>query len=105
MTDTCVAGERVDTLFQALQQIQWKTAPDGVRTVSGRLEPRLGHPLFRAIMRVQAELLLQDADRLGHENWEERTHEQRSADAFVALGLRVIDALEQSRRAPGAHPT
>ena len=43
-------------------------------------------------MRVQAELLLEDADRLGQENWQDRTHEQRAADAFVALALRVADA-------------
>ncbi len=104
MTDTCVAGERVDTLFQALRQIKWKNAPDGMTSVSVRLEPGLGHPLFRALMRVQAELLLQDADRLGLENWGDRTHEQRAADALVALALRVIEAMQQSRRPGGDAP-
>lgn len=101
MTDTCVAGERVDTLFQALRQIKWKNTRDGMPSGSARLEPRLAQPFFRALMRVQAELLLQDADRLGRENWEDRTHEQRAADALVALALRVVEALEQSRTRPG----
>jgi len=94
MTDTCVAGERVDTLVQALQQIKLKKAPNGMTKVSGRLESPLADPFFRALMRVQAELLLQDADRLGSENWEDRTHEQRAADAFVALALRVGEAID-----------
>jgi sugar diacid utilization regulator len=61
-------------------------------SVSAFLEPRLAQPFGRALMRVQAELLLEDADRLGQENWQDRTHEQRAADAFVALALRVADA-------------
>ena len=96
MTDTCVAGERVDTLIQALLQIKCKKASNGMTSVSGRLEPGLADPFFRALMRVQAELMLQDADRVGTENWEDRTHEQRAADAFVALALRVAEAVEHS---------
>jgi hypothetical protein len=49
-------------------------------------------------MRVQAELLLDDADRLGREDWEDRTDEQRAADALIELALRVADAVEQPRR-------
>ncbi len=97
MTDTCVAGERVDTLIQALLQIKWRKGPNGMTSCSASLEPGLADPFFRALMRVQAELLLQDADRLGSEHWEDRTHEQRAADAFVALALRVGEAVDQSR--------
>ena len=96
MTSTCVAGERLDTLIEALQQIQLKDARGGMTSMSLRLEARLGHPFCRALMRVQAELLLKDADRLGLEDWEDRTHEQRAADAFVALALRVADAAHGS---------
>jgi hypothetical protein len=97
MTDTCVAGEPAETLLQALRQIKWKNGPDGMATGSARLEPRLGHPLFRALMRVQAELMLDDADRLGSETSEDRTHEQRAADALVALADRVVDAIAASQ--------
>jgi hypothetical protein len=96
MTPTCVAGERLDTLIEALQQVQLKKAADGMTSMSLRLEPRLGHPLFRALMRVQAELLLEDADRLGMEDGKDRTHGQRAADAFVALALRVAEAAHES---------
>lgn len=61
-----------------------------------RLEPRLATPFARALMRVQAELLLDDADRFGQPDQADRTHEQRTADAFVALALRVGDALGAS---------
>ena len=96
MTPTCVAGERVDSLIEALQQVKLKKAADGMTSMSLRLEPRLGRPFFRALMRVQAELLLEDADRLGNEDWEDPTHEQLAADAFVALALRVADAAHES---------
>jgi hypothetical protein len=46
-------------------------------------------------MRVQAELMLDDADRVGQENWEDQTHERRAADAFDALALRVLDTAKQ----------
>ncbi|MGH8985059.1 MAG: hypothetical protein ACRDY6_14445 [Acidimicrobiia bacterium] len=57
-----------------------------------RLEPELGLPFVRALMRVEAELLLQDANALGGARDEKRTDAQRRADAFVALALRVVDA-------------
>lgn len=44
-------------------------------------------------MRVEAELLLEDADRLGEPGGEERTPDQRRADALLALTLRMSDAL------------
>ena len=93
MTEMRVAGERADTLLEALGRIEWSDAPDGMRCGSFRLEPRLGDPFLRALMRVEAELLLADASRLGRDDYEERTHEQRAADAFVALTLRVVAAI------------
>ncbi|HET6921436.1 MAG TPA: hypothetical protein VFI46_18530 [Jiangellaceae bacterium] len=49
--------------------------------------------LLRAIMRIEAELLLADANEVGSSAAEPRTPQQRRADAFVALALRVADAL------------
>ena len=60
--------------------------------MSMRLAPRLATPFFRPLMRIQAEFLLDDADRLATENYEDRTHEQRAADAFLAFAFRVSDA-------------
>ena len=92
MTLTCVAGEPLDTVIEALQQVELKPAPSGMTRFSMRLDPRLATPFIRALTRVQAELLLDGADRLGRDDWEDRTHEQRAADAFVALALRIGDA-------------
>jgi hypothetical protein len=87
-----VAGEPLDTLIEALQHVEVRRIRDGMTSMSMRLEPRLGDPFLRALMRVQAELVRDDADRLGVDHWEERTQEQRAADAFVALALRVAAA-------------
>lgn len=50
--------------------------------LKGTLEPELGGPLVRAILRLEGELLAQD-EVLG--NPDPPTAEQRAADAFVLL--------------------
>lgn len=92
MEDRLVAGEPVELLAQALGQFELSEEPDGMIDVSVRLEPELGVPFSRALMRVEAELLLQDADALGGPHDEKRTDDQRRADALVALSLRIVDA-------------
>ncbi len=92
MTLTRVAGERIDTLMEALSQIEFEGSRNGMMSFSMELEPRLGTPFMRALMRVEAELLLEDADRFGENDHEVRTNEQRAADALVALAFRVTDA-------------
>jgi len=69
----------------------------GAHRVSGTFEPRLALPFIRAHMRVEAELLLQDADRVNDLEWEVRTRPQRAADALIALVLQVQEALEAGR--------
>lgn len=96
MTPTLIAGEPVDVLIEALQQVELQPTRNGMSSMSMRLAPRLAAPFLRALMRVEAELLLDDADRLATEDQEDRSHEQRAADAFVALALRVSGA---------SHPT
>jgi hypothetical protein len=93
MSDQLVAGERVDLLLEALTHLKWTTGADGMAHGSCVLEPRLGEPFVRAQMRVEAELLRNDADALGGPNAENRTYEQRAADALLALVFRVLDAL------------
>ena len=65
---------------------------------SVRLEPDLAQPLVRAMMRAEAELLLEDADALGPDAYEDRTREQRAAGALVRLAVRMGD--ETRRRQP-----
>jgi len=94
MTDVRVAGEPAETLLMALARIEWDSEEsDGSTSGSCVLEPALGRPLIRALMRVEAELLEHDANSFGQPDVEMRTHEQRSADALIALALRVSDAL------------
>jgi hypothetical protein len=90
-----VAGEPVDVLWETVRRIRTKNHG---RYVTGEFDvpAELGAPFQRALMRVSAELLLQDADRLAVGNVNVRTDEQRNADAFVALVLRVADAVGDS---------
>jgi hypothetical protein len=61
---TTVAGESAELLREALLQMEATPDRHGMTNVSFRLEPRLGDPFLRALMRVQAELMLRDADAL-----------------------------------------
>ena len=93
MIETLVAGEPAETLLEVLQQIGFRKRSNSMTRLDACLEPRLGDPLYRALLRVQAKLLLQDADAFGKLHADIRTHEQRAADALGALVLRVSDAL------------
>jgi hypothetical protein len=97
MNDIRVAGESALTLLEAFHQFKWRKARNGMQTASVSLEPRLGRPLMRALMRVEAELLLEDADRSGQLGAEDRNYEQRTCDALLALALRVADALSDAQ--------
>ena len=66
-----------------------KLESDGLFHAQGQLEPDRGNPLRRALMRVEAELLGEDADAIGTAHEEERSHEQRAADALVRLSERL----------------
>lgn len=91
-----VAGERLRDLIPALLEIGENSWIDdeGMWRSEVALEPEIGTPFGRALMRVEAELLLADADRLGEPEVEERTPDQRRADALVALAARMEAALD-----------
>ncbi len=90
-----VAGESLRDLIPALQEVvkDAQVDEDGMWSGAFALEPETGTPFMRALMRIEAELLLEDADRLGEAVGEERTPDQRRADALLALTLRMSDAL------------
>jgi hypothetical protein len=52
----------------------------------GKFEPHVATPFVRAMMRVEAELLLEDADALRAGRYkEQRTCDERAVDAFLRL--------------------
>ena len=88
-----VAGEPAEQLLEILLTFSFTDTCDGMMKVGGAVSREDGACLMRAIMRVEAELLLQDAARLTDACAEPRTATQRRADAFVALALRVADVM------------
>jgi len=93
--DRIVYGERVSALMPGL--IAFGDAAfidaEGMYRSSVILDPVVGEPLARALMRAESELLLEDAERIGTEATDGRTPDQRRADAFV----RVVVATGKSR--------
>ncbi len=87
-----VAGESVDALLRAFADFTWKRRPDGGFRISAHLDREVADPLVRALMRIEAELLAEDANLIGSSGTALRNPEQRRADALVALGLRVAEA-------------
>ncbi|MBF6211231.1 hypothetical protein IU433_06735 [Nocardia puris] len=86
-----VAGESRADLLLALSYVSTEAGPDGEYIVNGNLPPEVAPPFIRAVMRVEAELLLHDAELVTVDNEEPRTPEERRTDAFVALVLRIDD--------------
>jgi hypothetical protein len=84
-----VAGERRDHLIAALLEAKLSPAADGMVRLT--MDLPVNCPLTRALMRVEAELILMDADAMAHGHFEHRTSDQRRADAFMALALRAAD--------------
>ena len=73
-TSATVEGEPVELLMRALSKFRVEDERDGMMRFKAELPPELGEPLMRALMRVEAELLLADAAGLGR-GADERTHD------------------------------
>ncbi len=86
-------GESIEVLRAALGKLQHRTTSDGMVELTGSLEPELGDPLRRAILRIEKELLAHDA---AHGVSDVPTTDQRRADAFVLLVERLTSSLGQS---------
>ena len=59
-----VAGERAEDLVAVLATFERSEAPDGMIKLRCKLPPDEIVPLTRALMRVEAELLVEDAATL-----------------------------------------
>jgi Domain of unknown function (DUF222) len=97
--DNVVYGERVKDLLPGLLKFRDAATfdDDGMWTSSITLDPTEGAPVQRALMRVEAELLREDADAIGSGEEEHRTYEQRAADAL----LRLVQAIGGGVARPG----
>jgi len=91
-TSVIVEGEPLEVLLQALRKFRFDGERDGLTHFSVKLPPELGDPFMRALMRIEAEFLLADADSLGR-GGEQRTHGQRDHDALVELMRRICSAV------------
>jgi hypothetical protein len=90
MTLNCkstIYGERIEDLLPALLTIANAMTLDGngMYRASFTLNPKHGVPFRRALMRVEAELLIEDADSIGCQSFQDRTHEELAADALLRL--------------------
>jgi len=89
-----VAGEPAVALVRAFLKFMTVTLPDGRVWVNAELDGNEGAPLARALMRVEAEFLVKDAEKISADGRvPTRTPAQRRADALVAVVLRVQNAL------------
>jgi Domain of unknown function (DUF222) len=97
MTDTIsVAGEPAAALFEIIRKLPLQRQPSGRWSIDHTMPPAEGAMLARAIMRIEAELMMSDADQVGRDESSARTPDERRADALVALVLRVCDAMQSS---------
>jgi hypothetical protein len=90
-----IAGERLADLRPVLGQLGRATVDDddGTLRFNMNLPRRLGTVVTRALMRIEAELLVADAARLRPNNIEDLdTPSQRRSVAFAELVRRLLDA-------------
>lgn len=90
-----VDGERLDALIRIFAYLKTSRKRNGMVNVTGDDIPAaVLAPFWRALMRREARLLMEDADAMADQVREPRTPEQRRADAFVDL-ITSIDAAER----------
>ena len=74
-------------------RFELQPSSDGMMRFRARIEPEYGDPLMRAWRRIEAEMLLDDADLIGTADGEQRTYDQRAYDALMELVHRIAAAL------------
>jgi hypothetical protein len=93
-----VVGEPSSALLRALGHGTHQTDADGMWSFNLTVDPVVGAPLVRALMRVEAELLRDDANRISPDAPEPtRTEDQRRADALAVLVERIAEAQHTCR--------
>ncbi len=103
-----VAGEPAEALWAALCHIEHVEILDASPRFDFALPPDLAAPLVRAILRIEAELLLEEADAFGRAERTTprdggRSGERRPLDERNAAAVRIlIDRLVLAEPASGA---
>jgi hypothetical protein len=92
MEKRTVAGEPLELLQAAFAKLKHKKRSDDMVDLSLKLDPELGEPLLRALLRIERELLDQD---VSYGDPHVRTTSQRRADAFVLLAERLTAMLDR----------
>ncbi|HYW61971.1 MAG TPA: DUF222 domain-containing protein [Bradyrhizobium sp.] len=87
-----VGGEPCELLRRAIARLTMTRGPNGEGVLAGKLPQELAEPFTRALMRIEAEQLLNDADLLKATIGETRTQSERRADAFTALVRRLYES-------------
>ena len=80
-----------EVLRRAIACITVTKCPGGEGILLGELPQELAEPFTRALTRIEADLLLHDADLFTATKGETRTQSERRADAFTAMILRLDD--------------
>jgi len=81
-----VDGESVDSLVEIFHYFHTHREPNGLTKVTAEQVPlAVMAPFLRALMRGEARLLKEDADRVGEDALEPRSPDQRRVDALVDL--------------------
>ncbi len=94
MKTTYVAGESAHDLIRALRQFELIPQNGGMIEVTACLALGEAVPLQRALIRTEAELFAEDADRVGIDGKPPpRGSAQRRADALVELVRQLGEAL------------
>jgi hypothetical protein len=97
---TKVMGEPLEILLQFLPYLKTEKQRNGMLKVGADQVPDVvGVPFLRALMRREAELLHEDTDELVGLG-EPRTDDQRRADAFVDLIMRVVEEADRASTPP-----
>ena len=93
---TLVAGEPAHKIMAVFARAEREENDEDLATISITIHP--DEVFFaRALMRVEAELLLEDADAHVSVDDEVRTSDQRGFDAMVLLMRRTSEALTAAR--------
>jgi len=92
MNKATVYGESAQAILDTMRKSDRSVSDTGMYRFKLRMSADEASPIMRAVMRAEAELLLEDANAFDP-RVETRTAEQRGADAMVAVVTSAAKAL------------